>query len=82
VVTAPYLTAEPDVAGLTARLDALLKDTTIASGEIRKAVDPTGTPVSRRNGYAAATRTSRVHGPLKRCGTGQPRNWLSACRAS
>jgi hypothetical protein len=46
VVTARYLTGEPDVPALTAKLDGLAKDTAIAGGEIWKAVDGTAAPVS------------------------------------
>jgi len=46
VVTARYLGAAPDVAALTSRLDALVKDAAVASGEIWQAVDPAGMPVS------------------------------------
>ena len=47
VVTARYFAAEPDIAALTSKLDALVKDTAIAGGEIWTAVDPAGLPVSQ-----------------------------------
>jgi hypothetical protein len=45
-VTARFFDGEPDIGALTARLDALVQDTAIAGGEIWKAVDPAGQPVS------------------------------------
>jgi len=47
VVTARYFAAEPDIAALTSKLEALVKDTAIAGGEIWTAVDPAGLPVSQ-----------------------------------
>ena len=46
VVAARYIGAGPDVAGLTSRLDALVKEPAVASGEIWQAVDPAGMPVA------------------------------------
>jgi hypothetical protein len=46
VVTARYFTAEPDIAALTAWLDALAKDSGFACGEIWQALDPSCMPVS------------------------------------
>ncbi len=47
VVTARYVTAEPDIPALTAKLDGLVQDPAIASGEIWQALDPEGLPVSQ-----------------------------------
>jgi hypothetical protein len=46
VVTARYLAAQPDIAALTGKLDALVKDTAIAGGEIWQALDQARMPVS------------------------------------
>ena len=45
-VTARYADAAPDIPALTAMLDALVKETAVAGGEIWQAVDPAGMPVS------------------------------------
>jgi hypothetical protein len=47
VVTARYLSAEPDIAALAAELDALVTNAAGAGGEIWQAVDPAGMPVSQ-----------------------------------
>src|SRR6478672_3848824 len=46
VVTARYFAAEPDIGALTAKLHELVNDTAVAGGEIWKAVDGAGAPVS------------------------------------
>jgi hypothetical protein len=44
--TARYIGVEPDIAALTASLEAMVKDPAVASGEVWRAVDPAGQPVS------------------------------------